>query len=117
MAPGLVDGGSSCRAAIFAAVGVLNGSKFKGGRRRGWRFLLPVCELVTGFLSASMLSPIVRPFLCLVSLSVLEGSRWGATFGTQSGVELSWGLVVSKCWLDLREDEKYGPSKSCFGES
>ena len=35
MAPGLADGGSSCRAAIFAVVGVLSGSRLRGGRRRG----------------------------------------------------------------------------------
>lgn len=106
MAPGLAEGASSCKAAIFAAVGVLNGRRFRGGRRRGWRFLLLIWELVVGSLFVSIFEPMVRPFLCLVSLSVLEGSWWRPTFGTHSGVELSWKLFVSKCWLDLREDEK-----------
>lgn len=89
MAPGMTKGASSCKASIFAAVGVLNGRRFRGGRRRGWRFLPLLWELVTGPLFASIFEPMVRPFLCLVSLSVLEGSRWRLTFGTHSGVELS----------------------------
>lgn len=106
MAPGSAEGASSCKAAIFAAVGVLNGRRFRGGRRRGWRFVLLLWKLVTGPLFASMFEPMVRPFLCLASLSILEDSRWRLTFGTHSGAELSWILFVSKCWLDLREDEK-----------
>jgi len=31
----------SCNAAIFAAVGVLNGATVMGGIRSGWRFFLP----------------------------------------------------------------------------
>lgn len=106
MAPGSAEGASSCKAAIFAAVGVLNGRRFKGGRRRGWRFVLLLWKFVTGPLFASMFEPMVRPLLCLVSLPILGGSRWRLTFGTHSGVELSRKLFVSKCWLDLREDEK-----------
>lgn len=30
----------SCRAAIFAVVGLLRGCRFMGGRRSGWRFFL-----------------------------------------------------------------------------
>ncbi len=86
----------SCKAAIFAAVGVLKGPKFIGGKLRGCKFFLErfitsFCSISDEVLASDFRGPGFRRFVfgCILT----GGSRNG---GFESvPVELLWMLLVS----------------------
>lgn len=115
---GLLSCPWSCKAAILAAVGMLSGPRFRGGRLRGCRLFLEAAPL--GFCSASDGgAPMVFLELCFRAL----GLRWSLVTGSKTGaldrlpVELLLTLLVSSPWVDLRFSRNESSADESLGDS
>jgi hypothetical protein len=104
----------SCKAAILAAVGVLKGSKFRGGSRRGCRFFLTGVELFCW--STSEFEPTGAWYRCFGSRSDLTGSLT-EPLPDKLFVEVLFILLVSNGKLDFRLLKSVGSAGDSFGDS
>ena len=102
-APSFIEPALSYSAAIFAAVGVLSGSKFSGGRRKGCNVLLLTVDVPLGFRSVPEHSSIVRSLGRSLSSFVIPFST--ELEGVPSAVEPLVVLPVSKGKLDFRTEK------------
>lgn len=114
-APELMDPAPSYKAAIFAAVGVLSGSKFSGGNRKGCSVLRLMLAAPPTFFSVPGYSSTVRPLLCRPT------SAFGIPLSPRPGIrhsvfELLSALALSNGKLVLRAKKK-GWSISVLGDS
>ena len=115
MVPKFIAPAPSYRAAIFAAVGVLRGRRFKGGKRKGCSVLRLMLVVPLAFFSVPGYSSTVRPLRC----------RPPSGFGTSLSPEPETApsvfeplvvLLVSNGKLDFRA-KKNGWSDSVLGDS
>lgn len=102
---------SLCNAAIFAVVGLLRGSKFKGGNLRGWRFFF-FDGVPFDFCSTSDATTL----LFLDSTSILIGSCV-AVSPDNSVVEMLLMLLASKGRLVFRLLKNGASAGDSLGDS
>lgn len=105
----------SYKAAILAAVGVLNGSRFIGGSLKGWRVLRFMLRLLYLFSFSNGVLP-ERVFLREDLRGMMGASLSVDGVGIPSAVEALFKLIESFGRLALRV-EKNGWSTSVFGDS
>lgn len=99
--PGFDTPGRSYSALIFSVVGVLRGRRFRGGRRRGCKFLLLLFVPPLAFFSVPELCSIVGPLRCHVSRSTFGSALSAVWYDSPSAVDVL-ELLTSKGRLDLR---------------